>query len=128
MLQRAVAAAEAKDIGGIFDTWADDFTAHRMNRNQAKAFVFGHINRGQWRKVFLVSTDVELTSDTTADVATGAVLARGDSVTSLDDLGDVTRAEAYRFDLTLIKDGDWKIRTATYKRAGVQELLDPLTP
>lgn len=129
MLQRAATAAEQKDLGGIIKTWSKDFTAHRMSRNQAKGFVFANLNRGQWSRVFLVSTDVDLESETTAKVSTGAVLARGDAIERLEQLSEATRADAFRFDLDVVhEDGEWKVKRARYKRAGVKELLDPLIP
>ncbi len=123
-LDRAVAAVEARDQGVIMEIVSENFRSGELDRRRVSQLLFLQLRQTEWRRVFLSDTAIELRGDTLARVTTAAVLAGGDAET-IEQVAP-TRASVYRFDFDFVlEDGDWRITTAQYRRAGLEELLTP---
>jgi len=90
--------------------------------------VFVYVRRGDWRRIFLVDTSIELDGDERgARVHTSAVLASGDDLESVTDVVP-TNAATYKFDMRLEceDDDEWRVVSARYERADLGGLLERL--
>ncbi len=130
-LRHAVDAVENQDLGALMDKVSERFRGRGgMNRDGVKGVLFVQLRRGDWRRVFLVDTTIEVDDDQRgARVRTGAVLASGDDLRSVVDVAP-TNAATYEFDLRLeLEDDDeWRVVSATYQRADLGGLLQRLEP
>lgn len=107
-LHRAAVAAEHKDVGGVLDVVGKHFSGRGLDRQTLRAYLFGAIRNAGWQKVLLTGTDVQLTSKSTAEVDTLAVLARGSGIVP-------KNAGRYRLSLGMdLEDGHWKVVRANW--------------
>ena len=125
-LAQAAKAAQERDLGDLMDLVSEKFEGKGMDRRTLKQYVFVQLQRGAWRRVFFVNTVVEVQpAGTSARVKTGAILASGENVKTVDDVAG-TDAGSYRFDLTMeLEEGDtWRVTTAQYEPTPLQGLID----
>lgn len=118
-LDRAVAAAEARDVGGVMDVVSDAYDSPTNTRNDLQRALLVQLrNDTSWKRVVLseVVVDVEdVDPPARAQVSVAAVLAKGDGPVP-------ANASVYRFDLVFAAEGgSWKIRQVAYRRAGLGE-------
>ena len=129
VIDRTVEAAENKEIGTILEAVSDDFSGHGMDRKELRRMIFALIHRSQWRRIFVTGTDIELQSDDRARVTTGAVMARGNDVKTIEQAALQTRTDTLRFDIGFKKEGgDWKVYRINYRRVAPQDLLEGVLP
>ena len=116
-LEEAVKEVEARDLGALMDHVSERFKARSMDKRSLKGFMFMQLRRGDWRRVFLVDTQIEIgASQQTAQVETGAVLATGENIERLEDVVP-TDAGSYRFDIQMeLEEDDWRVVTVEYER------------
>lgn len=128
-LREAVAAVEKRDLGALMDRVSHRFKGQGgMDRNGVKGILFVYVRRGDWRRVFLVDTTIEIDDNQRgARVRTGAVLASGDNLNSVTDVAP-TNAATYDFDIRLEceDDDEWRVVSAKYERADFSGLLERL--
>jgi hypothetical protein len=128
-IEEAVEAAQERDLGALMDRVSERFASRGMDRDALKGLLFVQLRRGDWRRVFLVNTEIDIDpSDTTARVRTAAVLATGDQTLDLEDLM-ATDAGAYEFDLSFALEEDevWRVTAASYRAAtNLKSLLPKL--
>ncbi len=109
-LNDAASAAERRDVSGVMAVVGDDFHGHGLDRQQLGAYLFAELRRASWRKVKLMGIDVELTSDTTAEVHTRALLMEGSGMLP-------SGASRYQLALGMKREGgDWKVVSAQWAR------------
>ena len=109
-LNELVAAAEAKDVGGVLGRISKRFRGRGgMGRNELRGLLFTQLRRGRWNRILLADTEIALTSDRLADVTTFALLARGEGVLP-------SEADGYTFDLVFAKEDDeaWRVIEADW--------------
>jgi hypothetical protein len=128
VIAAVIAAAEQRDLGGIMKHVSRDFRSPELDRNELKGLLFVELRRGDWRRVVLVKTVVQLADTEHARVVLVALLASGDDVLALEDLLR-TDADTYRFDVTMaLEEDEWRVTTAAYEPARAANLLDSLRP
>jgi hypothetical protein len=129
-LDGAVRAVEERALGDLMDRVSERFRGPGgMDRDGIKGVLFIHLRQSDWRRVFLLDTNIEPDEDHRgARVRTTAVLAGGDNAETVTDVAP-TDAATYVFDLRLeLEDRDWRVVEATYERARLEGLLERLTP
>lgn len=124
-LAEAVDAAERRHVGDLMELVSESFKAEGMTRDTIKGVLFIQFRRGDWSRVFLVDTHIEIRGDAReARVRTGAILATGEKVDTLEDVVP-TAAGSYRFDIMMAKeeDGVWRVTTAKWATTPLGGLL-----
>ena len=123
-IDEMIAAAEGKRAKPIIARLSKSFKGDGMSRDQAKAAIVMHLQRGSWSKVFIVAQDVAAVGQTQVNVRLKAVLARGGNVKTLADIAPES-AGAFQFTLTweLEDDDIWRIVAGAYSRVDVRGLL-----
>jgi len=123
-LDRAASAAEKQDVAGVMEIVSTTFKTPEMSRDDVKRILFAQLRSEAWKRVVLLDVDVRMApkDPVRAKVTMKAVLAKGESKDGAwRDLAP-TDASIYRFDLDfLLEDGDWRVRQAAYRRAGLAE-------
>lgn len=125
-LDRAVMAAEKRDVGGVMEIVSERFESPSYSRDDLRRGLFVQLrNDTAWKRVVLADVDVELESAAAperAQVRLKAILAKGESKDGTwRDLAP-SDASVYRFDLDFaLEDGDWRVRQVAYRRAGLAD-------
>ena len=126
-LDEMVQAAHDKDLAALMDWISDDFQGQAGDRRALKAYLFLQFQRGAWRRVFLVDTEIEVDAGTeppTAVVNTQTALATGENVTTLEDALDAS-AGLYSIEITFRResDGVWRVSSGQHERATAADFL-----
>ena len=130
VIERTTLAAEERNLGGVMEAVSEGFVGpYAMKKDELRRFIFARLYRGEWRRIFVVGTEITLEDDTHAKVKTGAVLVRGEGIDKLEDFTKETKADSLRFELDFVKeDDDWRVVKSTYRRSTPDELLEDLLP
>jgi ketosteroid isomerase-like protein len=119
VIAAAEEAAEARDVSGVVDLLADDFSdARGGGRDEARNLLRGYFIANQ--SVHLVTSveSIELPGNDVARVrATVAMAGREqDPETALG-----VSADVYEFDVTMVRNrGDWKVSRASWRRLAAE--------
>lgn len=123
MIASAERWAEAEKLGELKALFTEDFKGRgRYKKQELLSMIQFQFLRRQ--KIFILSkiTDIELISDGEAEVELLAALT-GRPAESPDELKSL-RADLLQFKLGLVRDGEWRIRTAQWQRANLRSLLE----
>lgn len=123
VLEKAEAAAEARDLDVLRDLIADDY---RDERNRGKAQVLGAIQFyfATHRSIHLLTQVKQLTFTEPDRAEVGLLVGmagrRAEGTTDW----SLFRADLYRFDFSLRYEGadDWKVVEAAWRRASLEEV------
>lgn len=109
-LEQIVEAADAQDIGALMDRVSERYRGGGRDKAELRGLLFMQFRRASWSRVVLTDTEVTMQSPYLADVSTGALLARGESIVPSD-------AQIYRFELTFEREEDeeWRLTRADYQ-------------
>ena len=122
-IEAMVQAAESQDVKGIMSRISKDFQSPQFTRDQVRAAIFIHLQRGGWRSVFIVGTSMTVMGKDQVEVDLQVVIARGGATKSIADVVP-ENAGAFQFELLFQReDDDWKVKEGTYKRVPVTSLL-----
>lgn len=111
-LDRAVEAAEKKDLGGMLEIVSDNFHTGEMTVEDVKKILFVQLNQNSSRRIVLTGTSVEIADDSNAKVFTDAVLAGANVQEGIELSGSM-----YHFELSFKREDDeWKIVSALWQR------------
>ena len=119
-LDRAAAAAEARDVGGVMALISASFATPELSHDDVRRALFVRLRQDQgWRKVVLTDVDIRVDDGgARAKVTLRALLAKGESKDGTwRDLAP-SDATVYDFDLVFRREGeDWRVTEALYTRA-----------
>lgn len=115
-------AAEKRSHNDLSDLIDENYRDHKgLNKNQitkmARAYFFTHKNIHLYTQI----ESIELQDKNRAFVILNAAMAgsRISNISSLTKIG----ARVYKFELQLIKDNEWLLQQATWKRINLKDLL-----
>lgn len=117
------ASAEKKNVKEVMSHISKRFKGDDITRDQIKAALFVHLQRGSWNRVFIMKIDVAIHGPQSADTYVDCVLARG---AATGDIADVApnNAAAFRFTLGwVLEDDEWKIVSGAYRKMSVYDAL-----
>lgn len=116
------AAAEARDISGLKDLVSSRYQDRRgHDRQTALRIAQGLFIRNQKIHLLTVIRDMEIAGETASARILAAMAGRPiESVQSLVNI----RAELMRFDVEFVReDGEWRVRSADWRRADLNDFL-----
>lgn len=124
-IDRAVAATEAKDIGGVMEIVSERFDSASVSRADLPRILFAQLHGHGWRRVVLSDVDIRVEEGDAperAKVSLVALLAKSDSKDGTwRDLAP-SEASVYRFELDFVlEEGEWRVRQAAYRPARLGE-------
>ncbi len=120
-----IEAANSKQPKPIIKRLSKKFQGDGMSRDQAKAALVMHLQRGSWSKVIIASKSIKMQTPTLVNVVIKAALARGGNVNSLVGLApDSAGAFEFRTTWALEDDDEWRIISGGYKRLDLRDLTD----
>ncbi|MGQ0507245.1 MAG: hypothetical protein ACT4TC_18220 [Myxococcaceae bacterium] len=112
-------SAEKKDVAFIHQQLSEQFRAQGMSKQEVKGFLAAQILRGNWLRVFVENTSVDV-KGAEADFQGKFIFGRSEAKT----ISELTRESvmgSYRIDAKLVKesDGEWRFIFATWREESV---------
>lgn len=118
-IDRAAAAAEARDVGGVMAVISPSFATPELSYDDVRRALFVRLRQDQgWRRVVLTDVDIRVDEGGARAKATlRALLAKGESKDGTwRDLAP-SDATVYDFELVFRREGeDWRVTEAVYAR------------
>lgn len=119
ILDQTIAAANAKEPGGIVEHAAEDFVGpHRADRRECRQLLTAYFLRSGWVHAFEQNRKITV-NGAKATVELDVIVAVGREIEKPADLVP-TNGTRMVFDVKLAKkDGEWKYTSASYRRKGM---------
>ncbi len=123
LMKEAGRRIETKDISGLMDLLADDYSDHRdRDKKQTQDMVQTYFNEFRGIVVHILATRIDEMKEAEASIRTDAALSSG-AAKALRKLVPVS-TDNYRFEIALTKKQDrWLIRFAEWRHIGIEELF-----
>ena len=125
-LETGEAAVEARELGAVANMISEEYAdPGGRSRRDLVRMVAGYLLRNESVHLLIRVESISVTGEAAATARVYAGMT-GRLVGGTDSLSDF-RADLYRFDLELAKEGgDWKLTGAEWRRAEQQDLLDEI--